>query len=135
MTPKRLYLLLAAACLAGYLYLIYSAGQITDPSGLGPCMFKNVTGVPCPSCGSTRAVLAIWRGDAVGALLINPLGLLLAVGLAAVPMWMAFDLASGKRTLHRAWGWLEGKLRVKWISALVIILIVLNWIWNIYKNV
>lgn len=47
------------------------------------CPFHAMTGWPCPTCGATRAVLALARGEFVAALRLNPL---VGVGaLAAVP--------------------------------------------------
>jgi hypothetical protein len=37
------------------------------------CPLKVVTGVPCPTCGSTRAVQALMSADFVAALQLNPL--------------------------------------------------------------
>jgi len=37
------------------------------------CPFKAVTGRPCPTCGGTRGVLAILRGEPLAGLLHNPL--------------------------------------------------------------
>lgn len=28
-----------------------------------PCLFRTVTGIPCPTCNMTRALLALLRGD------------------------------------------------------------------------
>jgi Protein of unknown function (DUF2752) len=36
------------------------------------CLFKAVTGVPCPGCGITRGVVAILRGDFARAWRRNP---------------------------------------------------------------
>lgn len=58
-----------------------------------PCVFHALTGVPCPGCGSTRAVLAFFRGDFAAALAFNPLvATALAAGLLAgalAPVWVA----------------------------------------------
>jgi hypothetical protein len=40
------------------------------------CPFHLATGVPCPGCGTTRAALALARGDVLGALAFNPLAAL-----------------------------------------------------------
>lgn len=58
-------------------------------AGLPPCLFHAATGVPCPTCGGTRALLALGRLDALGALAFNPLVALAALafllgGLAAL---------------------------------------------------
>jgi NhaP-type Na+/H+ or K+/H+ antiporter len=48
-----------------------SSGFSTGPS---LCMFRNVTGLPCPLCGTTRSVGNILIGNFNVALQINPLG-------------------------------------------------------------
>ena len=48
-----------------------SSGFSTGPS---LCMFRNVTGLPCPFCGSTRSVGNILIGNFNFALHMNPLG-------------------------------------------------------------
>lgn len=53
------------------------------------CAFKAVTGVPCLTCGTTRALARLFTLDAPGAVAMNPLAA--AVGLALVP-WGAADL-------------------------------------------
>jgi hypothetical protein len=50
-----------------------------------PCAFARVFHLPCPACGSTRAVLALVSGDLHGVLRYNPLGpvVLLILGVLA----------------------------------------------------
>jgi hypothetical protein len=36
------------------------------------CPFKMLTGLPCPGCGMTKAVLSLAKGDFQGALVYNP---------------------------------------------------------------
>jgi len=61
------------------------------------CPFKALTGLPCPSCGTTRAAVALLHGDVLGAMLSNPVtalaGIAFVVGGAAAPLWA---LAGGR---------------------------------------
>ena len=41
------------------------------------CMFKNITGLPCPGCGLTHSFCSIGRGDFTSAFNYNQLGPLL----------------------------------------------------------
>jgi hypothetical protein len=53
------------------------------------CAFKQLTGLPCPTCGGTRALGRLAALDIPGAFAMNPL----AVGLGvAVALWALCDL-------------------------------------------
>jgi hypothetical protein len=60
---------------------------------LPPCALHQLLGVPCATCGSTRAMLALTHGDLLQAFAWNPLAtlaaLVLVLGLAA-PAWVAW---------------------------------------------
>ena len=43
------------------------------------CVFKNITGLPCPGCGLTRAYLSLFHGDIGKAFKYHPLFLLPAI--------------------------------------------------------
>jgi hypothetical protein len=53
------------------------------------CVFKGLTGLPCPTCGSTRAVAQLFDLDPAGALAMNPFTTLVAVVIAA---WAVVDV-------------------------------------------
>jgi hypothetical protein len=53
------------------------------------CVFKGLTGLPCPTCGSTRAAARLFGLDPAGALAMNPFTTLVAVVIAA---WAVADL-------------------------------------------
>jgi hypothetical protein len=58
------------------------------------CAFKAVSGLPCMSCGTTRAFARLFSLDLPGAVTMNPLSA--AVALALVP-WGLADLALLRR--------------------------------------
>jgi hypothetical protein len=103
--------------LAWVAFAVSAAAVVLSPlarplsHALPPCLLRQWTGAPCPTCGSTRAVLALVDGDLLGALAVNPLAAVavagaLAAGIAA-PWWF---LAGGKvprlsRGLRRGLVW------------------------------
>ena len=60
---------LGAVALAATLLGRFSPTELKTPS----CLFHEIFGLYCPSCGSTRAVRRILHGDLVGAFRYNPL--------------------------------------------------------------
>jgi Protein of unknown function (DUF2752) len=61
-----------------------------DHLGVSFCYVKTLTGLPCPTCGSTRVLGRLFAGDLAGALAMNPLAALAALGVVA---WGAADAA------------------------------------------
>jgi len=60
------------------------------------CPFRALTGVPCPTCGTTHAAVALLNGKVGGAFAANPLaaaaGVAFAVGGLVAPIWAALRL-------------------------------------------
>ena len=99
------------------------------------CLFKNMTGIPCPSCGVTRSVLLIMQGEFIQAVLMNPLGIIAVALLIILPTWMAIDLIQKKQSLLRVYTHAETFIKTnKSIYIPLIALVALNWIWNITKG-
>jgi hypothetical protein len=134
MTRNRLYLLLATGMLAGYGWLAWASWQTVHNTDFTPCLFKNATGIACPSCGTTRSVLLLSKGLFTKAFLLNPLGFIIALLMLVLPLWLLYDVLFKKGTLHYSYKQFETTLRIRWVAITLIILIVLNWIWNIQKG-
>lgn len=132
MNRKTLYTLLFIACIAGYIWLYYN---IFYPStAFSSCIIKSVTGYSCPSCGTTRSVLALTKGNVFSALKINPLGVIIAGIMIILPFWIIRDVLTKKQSLLRAYQQTEYTLKTSSIKYVFIVLIIANWIWNIYKD-
>ena len=54
------------------------------------CPFHTMTGIACPTCGSTRALVQLAHGSVLNALSLNPLFVLAALLALA---WLILDIA------------------------------------------
>lgn len=135
MSRRTLYILLAALSLSGYLWIGWNE---FSPSARIPevCIFKAVTHLPCPSCGTTRSVQLLLQGNVTGSVSENPLGIVIAFALLIIPLWLLVDCATRRETLYR-W-YMRGEVILKqklWISIPLIAVVVINWAWNIVKGI
>ena len=99
-----------------------------------PCIFNTITGYPCPACGTRRALLSLLKGDIYTSVLINPYGLLFALLVIFYTTGLISDFVRKNRQFR---DWLkrsEQLLANKYILMLIILLMLLNWMWNIHKG-
>ncbi len=96
--------------------------------GLWSCPFKGIFGIPCPTCGTGRAALALARLDPVHALEHYPLPAL---------AWMAF-IAAGLIAGWRAWRRLPLP-RIRrfpvWLRIAIVAAMLANWGYSIATGV
>jgi hypothetical protein len=135
MGRKKLYGILFFSCIAGYIWLYLNINLSPDVNNIGGvCFIKHVTGIPCPSCGSTRSVLSLIHGNIAEALYWNPIGLILILILIITPFWILFDIILSKESLLKAYIKAEQKIKNYKIAIPLIALVIINWIWNIKKD-
>jgi hypothetical protein len=133
----RLYILVIVLLIAGYIWFSYNIFvQNNDSTGKGfnLCPIKSVTDIPCPSCGSTRSLMEIFHGNFVLALNINPLGYIIALLMMILPFWISYDLIRKRSSFHFFYIKTEKFISYKFIASLLIVLILINWCWNISKG-
>lgn len=136
MSRAKLYGILIIACVAGYGWLfIHLSDHTADISNeANVCMIKQLTSLPCPACGSTRAVVAIIQGEFLQGFYINPFGFIILFILAILPVWIGLDYMRKQKTLFHFYFKTESLLRHRRIAIPAIILVLTNWFWNIYKG-
>lgn len=96
------------------------------------CNFRNLTGWPCPTCGATRAVLSLTRGDLSSALHWNPL-VTLGLGLCAV-----YLLYAAVVIMLRLPRWRPSAPEPPWPNVLrigIAALFLLNWAYLFWAKV
>ena len=93
--------LLALALLAGSLLLpLLAFDWVTSPQALVLCPLRAVTGIPCPSCGLTRALAHLERGHLAQALKFHPFSPLLLVLALALFGLLLLELATHKNIIR-----------------------------------
>jgi hypothetical protein len=132
---NKLYSILFIACLAGYIWLYFSiTKKITENKSVELCLIKRVTNIPCPSCGSTRSVISLTKGDFIRALNFNPIGYLVAIIMLTAPIWIISDTIKKTKTLFNFYLKIETYLKRPKIAIPLLLLVIINWIWNITKG-
>ncbi len=90
------------------------------------CWFRNVAGIPCPTCGGTRAVLDLLAGKPLAAFLQNPL--LMTAGVIA-GAWLVGKIGFAREVTL---GMSRRERRAA--CAVLAVLFVLNWAYLIIRS-
>ena len=86
------------------------------------CPFKELTGHPCPTCGTTRVVFSLFEMDLLSAIGYNP-GLV--AFMAAMCIWFLYGI----------WSQWKGRALVvelrdsewRWLRIVLLVLFLVNW--------
>ncbi len=107
---------------------------------LPSCWFRAAFGLPCPSCGATRAGLALARGELLTALVYQPLFVICLGVLSIWSLLRLLEIFSGKEMMEKILekiGATTGqrqinfRQRVRWLALGAI---VLNWLYLIISE-
>lgn len=122
----------ALAIGAGWLLLVGVHEILRPPDATSTvCVFRAVTGVPCATCGSSRAVRAAVAGQPLVAVAHNPLvvtGAIAALGWAALRLLFARTIVLGRGGAAR-----RGSPS-RWMWAGLLAVFVANWAWVIARH-
>ena len=133
MSRNKLYILILFLTLAGYSWIFWNVHQFrASEKPVNTCLFRNITGIPCPSCGTTHSVISIMKGEFREAGKENPLGFLITLMLIVFPFWILADLFLRKRSFYDFYQKTEGLLKRKWLAYPAVILLLIIWILNIH---
>jgi hypothetical protein len=134
-SKNNLYLFVFILTGIGYTWIFFNIYFNKLNSSLTVCVLKSTTGIPCPSCGATRSLGSIIDLNFYMALQINPLGYLIALALVLFPLWILFDLIFRRESFFLFYVFFIQSILNRKNSIFFIVLIIINWIWNIYKGI
>lgn len=132
---NKLYTTMFIACLAGYTWLYFSiSNNETIIQNFEVCLIKYSTGIPCPACGTTRSIGSLIKGNLDEVIKINPLGVLVAIIMLVAPIWIIIDVFTKRKTFLVSYNKIETSLKKPRNAIPLILLVIINWIWNINKG-
>lgn len=118
--------LLASGGLAAFVLLV---ARVMPVLSLPPvCGLRNATGLPCPTCGMTRAFVRVTHGELAAAWQVSPLGTVLCFLAALLVVWTLLRLTVVKHgfglslTRREKRGWVIAGgvvLATNWVYLLV----------------
>ena len=131
---QKFYLLLTLLfCGGGILFLFDTPFSPLGTNTL--CLFRNITGVPCPGCGMGRGINHLLHLEFVEAVYINPLSVFVLPAIILTVCWMASDFLLGRETLFKIYLRVDKYFAAnKMAKALIAIIILFEWVWNILKQ-
>ena len=112
--------------------VLIGAGWLKSGLPTPLCPLHTLTGLPCPTCGMTRATNALLHGHPFEALAWNPLLTLVLAGTAFYILYAAV-VVIGK--LPRLRWTPPSRSETRWIRIGVILLLAANWAYLIWRRV
>ena len=94
-----------------------------------PCIFKKTFNIPCPGCGLTRAFKCIIKFKIIKSLSYNILAIPLLSILTMIFIFNLIDLIYNKQLLNKFINIIYKH------SYVIILLLIISWILNIYKQI
>ena len=107
---------------AGCALAVRLAVQLPTPR----CVFHSLTGLPCLTCGATRAAIQFFHGHFGVSLLFNPLAFLVFCGLVLFDLYAATVLAMRAPRLRIA---SFSRAEKNLMRATAIFLLACNWLY------
>ena len=94
------------------------------------CPFRALTGLPCLTCGGTRALAALASGRITEAVALNPLVALTAAGLITLALIDATRRLARRPPLR----WLPAGRKVLLLRGLALLSVAGNWVYLLARS-
>ena len=99
------------------------------------CLVKTILNIPCPSCGVSRGVMSLIKGDFQAGFLYNPLSYVVLGMMIFIPILLLIDLVKSSSLYYDTYCFVESKLKNPKLATSVGILFSIIWIWNINRGI
>jgi Protein of unknown function (DUF2752) len=93
------------------------------------CPFRAITGIPCPFCGGTTAAVRIGHFDLLGALRANPVVVVGAIAVMAIPVLTSLPRIAAVRAARRSLS--RRPTRSAW--AIIAAALIFSEVWQLFR--
>ena len=115
----------------GIALLAICVGRFVPVLAFAPsCVFRGLTGMPCPTCGATRSVVHLARGEFLVSLGMNPLVSLCFVIAILVFFYSLITLIAGIPRIGITLSEREKDV----LRSLAVVLVLVNWCYLIFSR-
>lgn len=135
LTPlQKFYSLLSLLFCGGAVLFLFDTPF--SPSGAHTlCLFRNISGLPCPGCGMGRGVEHLLHLQFAEAVSFNPLSVFVLPAIVITVCWMTHDIYADSESLFKFYLKCNKYFSANRITTASIALVILSvWIWNIIKQ-
>jgi hypothetical protein len=94
------------------------------------CVFRGISGIPCPTCGATRSLLSLTKGNFAGALTMNPLVAILVPPAVVLCAYSIITLLFGMRRMT----FIFSEREKDGIRIAAVMIVLLNWGYLLYAH-
>jgi hypothetical protein len=113
-----------------FLVVFHFLSAMNEGFTTGPtlCVFNILTGYPCPTCGTTRAIAAISEGRMIDSINFNPLGILI---LLIAIFWSLKVLPNQrmKMLIYEKFG----RISTRGKTLSLVLILSLGWAWTLSR--
>ncbi len=102
--------------------------------GVTACPSKLLWHIPCPGCGTTRALLLILKGDILEGISLNPNSIIAVVYLAVFPFLLLIDAIFQVHSVYDLYLFVNKVLSIKWVFVFILLFEFAVWIHNVWSG-
>jgi hypothetical protein len=93
------------------------------------CVFHEITGLPCVTCGMTRCGIEFFQGDFLSAIKWNPLVFIMLCGVVAFDFYASMVLLTRAPRVRIAFG----DAQTRFLRGAVVAALALNWFYSLLR--
>lgn len=118
-------------CCLGWIWVF---SHVENHQNTTLCYMQWLFHFPCPTCGITRSIIALTKGNISLSFYEHPLGIPAAIAMVIFPLWIISDWMQRRASFEQFTLSFFNTLQKKKYMVPFAGIFLCCWIWNIYKH-